>query len=192
MIAQLDLMIIDLKRIIRHICIFKSILFTIVLTEMLVPMMDSLLLSLDNSSPQLEATLLRLGTSFGLPIYLELYDRGEGVNCSRKFSRDCLLFPQSSSCSQNNVSLLLPNLRLHSEKCLFYVPCCLSQNQQLQAKALHNICTFFFFHHFERLCMLHSLQLFTIYSVKAAVRHGLQNKMCISLLTENTEGRDNQ
>lgn len=79
------------------------------LTETFVALMDSLLHSLDRKSPKLGATPSRLRTSFGILIYLELYDGG-GANYSRKFSRGCLLLLQSSSCIQKYISPLLSQI----------------------------------------------------------------------------------
>lgn len=78
----------------------KHVFFAIILK--FVPMMKSVLNSLDSKNPQMEATLLRFRTFFSLLIYPELYD-GKGANCSRKFSRGCLLLLQKSSCSQKYI-----------------------------------------------------------------------------------------
>lgn len=88
-------------------CRKKHVFFAIILTFVL--MMKSVLNSLGSKNPLLETTLLRLRTSFSLLIYPELYD-GKGANCSRKFSRGCLLLLQSSSCSQKYIIPLLSQI----------------------------------------------------------------------------------
>lgn len=144
------------------------VFFAIILTFVL--MMNSVLNSLDSKNPQLEATLLRLRTSFSLLIYPELYD-GKGANCSRKFSRGCLLLLPSSSCSQKYIIPLLTQIWGWIQKTAFSI---------LPAVYL-KIFSFSWKNyiisppHLVQLCHLHSLQLFVIHSIMVAVRHRLEN-----------------
>lgn len=141
--------------------------------------MNSVLNSLDSKNPQLEATLLRLGTSFSLPIYPELYD-GKGANCSRKFSRGCLLLLQRSSCSQKYIIPLLPQIWVCIQKPAFPIPPAVYLKINSFSWKNYIISP----PHFVQLHLLHSLQLFVIHSVMVAARHGLENTVYLMFLAE--------
>lgn len=168
----------------------QNVFFTLILTETFVPMTDSVLRSLDSTSSQLEATLLRLRTSFGLLISLELYD-GKGANCSRKFSRGCLLFLQNSSCSQKYISPPLSPIWGSTQKTAFSISPAVYL--KINSSRWKNY-IIFFFHDFVQLRMLHTLQLFIICTVKAAVKtwttdysvtHGLQRTQNEETISEH-------
>lgn len=143
------------------------VFFIIILTFLF--MMKSVLNSLDSKNPQLEAALLRPRTSFSLLIYPELYD-GKGANCSRKFSRGCLLLLQRSSCSQKYTIPLLSQIWACIQKTVFSIfPAVYLKINSFSWKNYiipPSLCT---------VMPPAQLTTFVIHSVMVAARHRLEN-----------------